>query len=278
MIAAGIQYERAGTGPPVICLHGIGGGLESFRPQLDDAAGSVSASGPSGGAGKLSGLFGLTVIAWNMPGYGASEEGRWPPTFGSLSASLDRFIEGLGLGPVSLIGQSMGGMVALEYALRRPEHVSSLILVATTPSFGGRDGSFREAFLKERLAPLEAGVGMAGMARDAARSLVGPSAARDVIDSVERQMAAISERTWRGILECLVTFNRRGELDSVTTPCCLIAGGHDRNAPPRTMARMAERLGNAEYHLIEQAGHMVNQEAPTRVNRIMGEFVRRTVG
>lgn len=278
MIAAGIQYELAGTGPPVICLHGIGGGLESFRPQLDDAAGTVSASGPSDGAGKPSGLSGLTVIAWNMPGYGASEEGRWPPTFGSLSASLGRLIEGLGLGPVSLVGQSIGGMVALEHALRRPEHVSSLVLVATTPAFGGRDGSFGEAFLKERLAPLEAGVGMAGMARDAAPRLVGPSAARDVIDSVERPMAAVSEKTWRGILECLVTFDRRSELGRVTAPCCLIAGGHDRNAPARTMARMAGRLGNAEYHLIERAGHMVNQEDPARVNRIMGEFVRRTVG
>ncbi len=278
MIAAGIQYELAGTGSPVVCLHGIGGGLESFRPQLDDAAGSVCASGRSSGAGKLSGLFGLTVIAWSMPGYGASEEGRWPPTFGSLSASLDRFIEELGLGPVSLIGQSIGGMVALEHALRRPEHVSSLILLATTPGFGGRDGSFGEAFLRERLAPLDAGVGMAGMARDAARNLVGPSAAKEVIESVERPMAAVSERTWRGILECLVTFDRRSDLDRVTVPCCLIAGGHDRNAPPRTMARMAERLRNAEYHLIEQVGHMVNQEAPVRVNRIMGEFVRRVVG
>ncbi len=273
MIAAGIEFETAGSGLPVLCLHGIGGGLESFRPQLDDAAGTGPSNEVDGRVGALVGLHGSRVIAWNMPGYGASDEGIWPPTFESLSASLGRFIEALGLGPVCLIGHSIGGMVALEHTLRRPEHVSSLVLIATTSGFGGRDDSFRKAFLKARLAPLDAGLGMEELARESAKRLVGPSASREVIESVERPMASVSERTWRGILECLVTFNRRDDLEQVTQPCCLIAGGFDGNAPTRTMARMANRLPRAEYHVIERAGHMVNQEAPLEVNRIIREFL-----
>jgi len=276
MIAAGLEYDFAGEGPPVLCLHGIGGGVESFRPQLDDASAVAGIGGSPARAGTPAGLMGFRVIAWNMPGYGAGEAGNWPPTFGSLSASLGELIDALGYGPVSLVGHSIGGMVALEHTLGRPEQVTSLVLVATTPGFGGRDDSFGDAFLKARLAPLDAGMGMAGMARDAARRIVGPSASSETVASVEKPMAAVSERTWRGILECLVTFDRRECLGCVTRPCCLIAGGHDGSAPARTMERMAARLPNAEFHMIERAGHMVNQEAPMEVNRIIGRFLRRT--
>ncbi len=275
MIAAGIEYDLAGEGPPILCLHGIGGGVESFRSQLDDAAGAATVRGLSGLQGDPAGLAGMRVIAWNMPGYGASDVGTWPPTFESLSESLGDFIEALGLGPVSLVGHSIGGMVALDHALNRPEQVNSLVLIATTPSFGGRDSSFREAFLKARLAPLDAGLGMAELARESAPHVVGPSASKETISSVEKHMAAVSERTWRGILECLVTFNQRDNLGRVTQPCCLIAGGHDGNAPARTMERTASRLPRAEFHLIERAGHMINQEAPMEVNRIVGGFLRR---
>ena len=273
MIAAGIEYELSGEGQPVLCLHGIGGGIESFRPQLEAATGLTSDSSDSGSASTA--LKGVQVLAWNMPGYGASDTGDWPPTFMSLSASLGDFIETLNLGPICLIGHSIGGMLALEHALRRPEQVTSLVLIGTTPSFGGRDDTFKETFLNARLAPLDAGMNMAEMARQAAPQLVGPTTSKETIESIERPMAEVSERTWRGILECLVTFNRRDDLERVTQPCCLIAGGYDANASARTMERMAERLPNSDFHLIKRTGHMIHQEAPMEVNSIISNFVQR---
>lgn len=256
MMAAGLEYAEAGVGPPVICLHGIGGGAESFRAQL-------------------AGLKGCRVIALNLPGYGASAPGPQPPGFDTLSRALGEFIAALGLGQVHLVGHSIGGMLALEHALRRPDQVASLVLIGTTPSFGGRDDRFRDEFLKARLAPLEAGQTMPEMARAAAPQIVGPQASAEVIEAVAAPMARVPETTWRGILQCLVTFNRRGDLGDVHQPVCLIAGGHDMNAPPRTMAKMADNLPKAEYHLIGPAGHMINQEAPAETNAIIGRFLRK---
>lgn len=290
MIAAGIEYDMAGTGPPVLCLHGIGGGIESFRPQLDAAvanpgSGQVSRDHPRSASGVTSGaagrevpppaLKGFQVLAWNMPGYGASTAAVWPPGFADLSAALGNFIASTGHESVHLVGQSLGGMLALEHALRRPKQVSSMVLIGTTPSFGGRDNSFGDAFLEARLAPLDAGLGMAGMAKAAVPGLVGPAASSDAIRSIETALASVAEETWRGILRCLVTFNRRNDLSLVAQPCCLIAGTHDRNAPARTMQKMAERLPRAEFHLIEDIGHMINQEAPERTNAIIGRFLRK---
>ena len=256
MIAAGIEYAEAGQGPAVVYLHGIGGGISSFQAQL-------------------AGLAGHRNIAWNMPGYGASQAETWPPSFASLSAALAAFITTLDLGEVHLVGQSIGGMVALDHALRRPEQVHTLCLIGTTPSFGGRDDSFKSAFLKARLAPLEAGQNMAEMAANAAPRLVGPGADKAVIDAVAAPLEQVSERAWRGILECLVTFNRRDDLGQVKQPCCLIAGSHDQNAPARTMEKMAAKLPRAEYHLIDGAGHMINQEKPNETNAILADFLKR---
>ena len=254
MITAGIEYAEAGDGPAVIYLHGIGGGIDSFRQQL-------------------TGVTGYRNIAWNMPGYGRSVPGVL--TFETLSNSLSELISGLDLGAVHLVGQSIGGMVALDFTIRMPEQVKSLSLIGTTPSFGGRDERFKDEFLNARLAPLEAGASMAEIAAKAAPNLVGPNADQSVIDAISAPLANVPERIWRDILECLVTFNRRADLGQITQPCCLIAGSHDQNAPARTMEKMAAKLAYAEYHLIVDAGHMINQEKPIETNRILVDFLQR---
>lgn len=289
MIAAGIDYTEAGTGPTVICLHGIGGGCDSFLAQMPvvDGFAPPLASRQAGGRcppappqdiyeqkkGAGCGLAGYRVISWNMPGYGGSVAGHEPLDFASLSRALARFIAALGPGSVHLVGQSIGGMIALDHALRCPDQVATLSLIGTTPSFGGRDPGFSEAFLSARLAPLEAGQTMAEMAADSAPRIVGPAADAATIAQISAIMAQVSEQTWRGILNCLVTFNRRADLARVQQPCCLIAGSHDQNAPARTMEKMAAILPAAEYHLIEGAGHMINQEAPAQTNAILMEFL-----
>jgi len=254
---AKITYAEAGAGAgaaPLICLHGIGGDTQSFRPQLD-------------GLGD-----GLRVIAWNMPGYGGSAP--LPETnFAALSAALCQFMDDLGIKRAHIAGQSIGGMVAQDFALRFPERAASLILIGTTPAFGGRDESFKQAFLEARLGPLDAGATMAELAASSAADIVGPIAGPHVIESVARSMASVPEATYRDILACLVTFNRRDDQQDIGQPCCLIAGSHDRNAPARTMEKMAARLPDAEYHCIEGAGHMINLEAPERCNGIIRAFL-----
>lgn len=254
--AAGISYLEAGDGQPVVFLHGIGGGAESFAPQLAVAADTC------------------TLRAWDMPGYGESDPVT-PLTFETLSNSLSDFLAALAVQRAHLVGHSIGGMVAIDHALRRPAQVATLSLIGTTPAFSGRDDSFKNAFLKARMEPLERGLTMPEMAREAAPHLVGPDPKPGVVDNIADILGRVPETTWRAILECLVTFNRRDDLHRVTQPCLLIAGEHDTNAPARTMEKMAEKLPNAEFHVIKGAGHMINQEAPDRVNALIRDFLQR---
>lgn len=254
--AAGISYLEAGVGQPVVFLHGIGGGAESFQHQLAVASDTC------------------TLRALDLPGYGDSDP-ITPMTFEGLSDRLSAFLDALGEVKVHLVGHSIGGMVALDHAIRRPDQVATLALIGTTSAFGGRDDSFKTAFLKARMEPLERGLSMAEMAVESAPHIVGPDANTGVVDEVADLLAKVSVATWRSILECLVTFNRRAELAQVTQPCLLIAGEHDENAPPRTMEKMAAVLSAADIHIIRGAGHMINQEEPMRVNALLRDFFRR---
>ena len=256
MIADGIHYESNGSGPPVICLHGIGGDAQGFALQLE-------------GLGDT-----MRVISWSMPGYSGSAP-LDNQSFGTLAKAVLRLADALGHEKVHLIGNSIGGMIALETAIAAPERVKTLALIGTTPAFGGRDDSFKDQFLAARLAPLDQGVSMGELAREFVPEIIGPRADEAAIPAAIASMEKVPEATYRAIMQTLVTFNRRDDLHRITQPCCLLAGEVDINAPLKTMARMADKLANVEFHTLPGIGHLAQLEAPEAVNDILRQFYAR---
>ena len=243
------------TGPYVLFLHGIGGNHGNFQT-------------------LMSGMEGVRAIALNLPGYGDSLPLEGGLSFPALATWLSRFIETLGE-PVHLVGHSIGGMVALEHTASFPEQVASLSMLGATAAFGGRDDSFKEAFLKLRLAPLDAGQTMAEIARSAVPTTVGANASQAVKQAAIHSMSSISEQVWRDILNCLVTFNRREDIASIPQRVCVISGSEDTNAPAKTLAKMAEKFQQAEYHCLEGVGHLLPLEAPREISQILDKFIAR---
>ena len=261
-LAGGSEHASA---PPLVCLHGIGGDATSFRAQIAGLAGPDQ-----------------RVLSWDMPGYGGSAP-LAAMDFAALCERLCAALDELGLGRVIIAGQSIGGMIAQEMAIRHPGRVAGLVLIATVPGFGGRDDSFRDAFLAARLAPLDQGVGMGALAAEAIPAVLGPAVLDPAVDSAIRDeaiaaMAAIPEAAYRQVLATLVSFNRREDQHLITCPCLLIAGGKDDNSPARVMERMADRLPDAALLVIENAGHLVNSEAHRDCNKAIGAFLRRLRG
>ena len=243
-----------GTQLPLICLHGIGGDASSFMPQLQGLK------------------TGRRVLSWDMPGYGGSAP-LAEMDFASLCDRLCDALDALEIGQVVIAGQSIGGMVAQEMAIRHPGRVAGLVLIATVPAFGGRDDSFKHSFLAARLAPLDRGVTMAALAEEAIPAVLGKAADEAMRRDAVAAMAGIPESGYRQVLQTLVTFNRREDQHRITCPCCLIAGGEDDNSPARVMAKMAEKLADATFHVVETAGHLVNSEAAGECNAVIDRFL-----
>jgi pimeloyl-ACP methyl ester carboxylesterase len=176
---------------------------------------------------------------------------------------------------VVLVGHSMGGMVAQELMARDPAGVDGLVLTCTSASFGKADGGWQAQFLAERLAPLDAGVGMAGMADKLVPGLVSPSASPEARAQARAVMGRVPEATYRAALQAIAGFDRREALAAIRVPTLLLAAEHDRTASPEVMQRMAARIAGSEFVCLPNAGHIANVEAPAAFNAAILTFLQR---
>ncbi|WP_187830470.1 alpha/beta fold hydrolase [Siccirubricoccus phaeus] len=236
----------------LVLLHGIGG----------------AAWGPT-----LPALAGHEVLDWPLPGYGGSPM-LAETSFPAWAASLRDALDAAGVAQAVLLGHSIGGMLAQEFALAFPARVRALILYATTPSFGGRDPSFAEAFLRERLAPLEAGQSMAELAAESMPSLLGPEAPPEAAPAAIAALAATPEAAYRATVRCLTSFNRREDTARIAAPTLLVAGERDPLAPPRTMERMQQAIAGSRLVVLPRAGHLAHLEFPAAFNTAVAGFLR----
>lgn len=224
----------------LVLLHGIGGGAWA-RLRAD--------------------LPGIATLDWPLPGYGGTPmlaETRFP----AISAALRDALDARGIARADLLGHSIGGMVAQDFALTFPDRVGKLVLYATTPAFGGRDPAFAEAFLKARLGPLEGGRSMQEAAPEMLAGMLAEDADPDALPAATAAMAAVPEAAYRATVACLTTFDRRADLPRIAAPTLLIAGDRDQAAPLKTMQRMAEAIPAARIVVIPDAGHLIHLERP----------------
>jgi 3-oxoadipate enol-lactonase len=248
-------FTVLGGGPTVLMLHGIGGGHLSFAPQVETLASS-----------------GYRAVAWDMPGYGRSIPIE-PYNFKGLAQSCIALIEALKCGDVALVGHSMGGMVAQEVMARRPELVSKLVLCGTSPSFGKPDGDWQRGFIAQRTAPLDAGKSMAELAEVLVPQMVGPASLPEGVRLATHCMGLVPASTYRRALEALVSFDRRENLPRIRVPTLVVAGEHDRNAPPAVMKKMADAIARSTYLEMPGVGHLQNLESPDDFDGLLLNFL-----
>ncbi len=253
-------FSSAGQGATaVLLLHGVGGGRSIWS---DAASGTASAIAQAG----------YRAVAIDFPGYGDS------PGVPALDAMVQAVLDiaaHLGAPRTVLLGHSMGGMVAQEVAARVPQSVAGLVLACTSASFGKADGAWQAQFIAQRLAPLDAGLGMAGMADRLVPGLVSPQAPPSALRIARDIMARVPEATYRRALPAIAGFDRREALAALRVPTLLLAAEHDRTAPPDVMQRMAARVPGSQYVCLSGAGHIANVEAPAAFNAAVVAFLQR---
>lgn len=254
-------FTTLGDGPVVLMLHGSGGGYRSFAPQVETLA-----------------SLGYRAVAWNMPGYGHSAPIE-PYGFKGLAARCVALIEALATAPngrhVALVGQGMGGMVALEVALRRPDLVRQLVLVATAAAVVPGDAYHRHA--AQCLAWLDEGKDMTEIASTLLPRLIAPGALPAGVRLAEFCQSQVHASTWRRALQALSTFDRRAALPEIHVPTLLVAGEHDRVAPPAVMQDMAQALQGSCNVTLRGAGHLPPLEQPDAFDEVLLDFLRHTL-
>jgi pimeloyl-ACP methyl ester carboxylesterase len=248
--AAGIAYERFGSGPPLVLVHGLGATRAIWRPQIERLAQERD------------------VIAVDMPGFGDSPELEETPTPWALGAAITRMCTEIGVSRPHLAGNSLGGWVALEIA--KAGEAASVCVISPAglwrrPLGPRRVDSRRWA---RRLRPL---IGLAvgnRAAREAMlRTAVGrpenvpPADARKLIDAwiTAPGYDAANAEMRRYVCE---------DLDRVTVPTTIAWGELDRLVgPPRPERRPA----HSRFIELEDCGHTPNWDAPERIGELLIE-------
>jgi 3-oxoadipate enol-lactonase len=246
-------YARGRAGAPIFFMHGVGGDHSSWRPQLHH--------------------FGdrYRCLAWDMPGYGASPGVGM--AFPALADAARRLLERIEIPKVHLVGQSLGGMIAQEFAASHPDRLLSLVLVATSPAFGRSDKDWQQKFIDDRIGALERGVAMTQLARDNVRRIVGPDADPAGVEIAVACTANIPVESYKQAIRMIVGFDRRDALPNIKVPTLALAGALDTVAPAPMMEKMALHIPGTRFVTVPGAGHLINLEQPAAFNAALAGFL-----
>ena len=251
-------WIEAGRGDSaLVCLHGVSSSAGIWQPLLPMLAAQ-----------------GHRVLAWDMPGYGASAMPiRYD--FAALADALAALLDEAGLARATIVGHSLGGMVAMEFASRYPQRVAALVLACTTASSGVHQGAAREAFLARRLGRLAQGGTMAELADAILPAMLGPRPPTGLLAELRRLMAAIAPPAYRAAINALVDFDRRAALAGFDFRVLCIAGDSDRIATVPTMRHMATRIRGASLAVMREAGHLAPFEDAQAFVALLAAFLDR---
>lgn len=254
-----LAYERTGRGERVLLIMGqaAGGNVWSMYqvPALKSA--------------------GYEVITFDNRGMSPSDVPPGDYSLADLVADTEGLIEALDAGPCRLVGTSLGALVAVELAVRRPDLVSCCVLMATR----ARSDAVRRAVSAGERALTSSGIQLPPSyeAMVGVLQMFSPATLDD--DAVVSawleiyEISATRRAAASGQDAIDLTSDRRDTLRAVPVPCRVIAFSDDLMCPPHLCAEVAEGIPDCNYVEIGSCGHLGYLERPDEVNSAIIEFL-----
>lgn len=257
-----LSYEISGDGHPLLLISGIGYGAWFWHSLIP----------------LLSPHF--QVISFDNRGSGQSDKPEGPYSLANMAADTAGLLDALNLKPAAILGHSLGGFIAQEIAVSRPDLLSHLILAST--SHGGpnavpitqqaidvltnRTGDIQEV-VKRGIA-VAAEPGLAERDPDLAQALLNyrlsapvPPAAYAAQTAVGLGMAAFTEA------------DVAKRLSAIHVPTLILSGEHDLVVPSGNAALLAQKIPNAQLAILPNTGHIFPLEAPELTAQLITTFL-----
>lgn len=241
-----IDEGPSSSHPPVVLLHGMLGDLSNWTSTIDTLA-----------------AHRYRVLAPVLPVYDL------PLTKTNIRGLVQHtrdFTRTLDLGPVVLVGNSLGGQVALFYALQHLASVAAMVLSGASGIYEQRMGTSMmrrkdRTFIRER----------------AAVTFYDDAHVTDELVDEMYELVNDRPRALRLIKMARSSKNESvtGRLSDIDAPVLLVWGRNDEITPPDVAEEFMERLPNAELHFIDRCGHAPMMEHPEVFNRLMLQFLRK---
>lgn len=237
------KYIEAGEGEPLMLLHGLFGALSNFKDLIDYFSQRNKVVVP------MLPLFELDLLH---------------TTVGGLEKYVQKFIEYKNYNNIHLLGNSLGGHVALVHVLKHPERIKSLILTGSSGLFENgmgdtypKRGDYEYIRKKTEVTFYDPAM--------ATKELVD-----EVYEIVNVRLKVIKVIA---LAKSAIRNNLGEELKEIQTPTLLIWGNNDTITPPFVGKEFNKLIPNSELHLIDKCGHAPMMERPDEFNEILNGFL-----
>ena len=249
-----LRYERAGSGPAVLFIHGWTCNRTFWERQLQALRDRH------------------TVIAVDLRGHGESSRPRAGYTLGAIVDDLEHLVRALGVPRIAVVGWSMGGIVAQELALRLGERVSSLALVCTLA--GGVLDPKNPRGQPERANEMKAAIAgdFRSFIRGFAALLFKAGSDSPLFPWAVGQMQKTPAHVAAACFDTLLAADLRKRLRTLKVPTLVLHGRHDAITPLADGEYLAEHIPAARLITFEESGHAPFLEEPEAFNTALAEL------
>ena len=237
------KYIEVGEGEPIVLLHGLFGALSNFQDLIEHFRTSYKVIVP------MLPLFELDLLNTSV---------------GGLQKFVHRFLELKDYKNIHLLGNSLGGHVALVYILKHPERVKSLILTGSSGLFeNGMGDSYPKRGDKEYIR------------KKTQLTFYDPAMATEelVNECFEITNNRIKVIKIIALAKSAIRNNLGEEVSEIKQPTCLIWGNNDTITPPFVAKEFNKLIPNSELHFIDKCGHAPMMEVPGEFNKILQDFL-----
>jgi pimeloyl-ACP methyl ester carboxylesterase len=251
-------------GPAVILVHGLGGSVENW-----DA--NMTALGRK-----------HRVYAVDLPGFGRSDKLMIKSIF-ELTTFLDNFMENQHIDKASLIGNSMGGGLALYLAIQCPQNVEKLVLVDNA-GMGKELGFTLRLLTLPMVGELLTRPSRKSMTKLLREIVYEPTLITDQVMENAYQLAIMPDAMKALLATARAGINVFGQKSELTrtilkglagmkTPTLIVWGRNDRITPVSHAQVAASKISNARLHIFDRCGHMPQLEHPEEFNKLVMDFL-----
>lgn len=252
-----VAYREQGDGPAVFFMHGLGGNSGSWQPQFE----------------LLSHVH--RVVAWDMPGFGASDPiPSNPATTRDYSTLAVRLMDTLGIDNAHGAGTSYGTIILADLVRSNPGRMKSMIFACGVTGMGHLPAEKRAALRASRRSEIES-LGQRKFAETRNSTYVAQGLSADIVARVVDLAGSAQPEGYLQAYGALTESDIFPLLDAIRIPALVISGANDPIAPAGDCERVAKALANSEYHCIPNSGHYVNLEQTDTFNRLLSEFITR---